>query len=146
MSVYEISYNNELKLFNGDSINLYLIYVAVIIEGAREARGDVWCVRGIFWLVARLLTCEKKTAAWSYSNWNSDLSAQLNMSKIFEGRSCGRCRLFIVLKCLLLMYCGAAWGIKLGETFELITYFLLVRESMPLNIRFAHHSPEYHCC
>jgi len=64
--------------------------------------GGVWCVRGIFWLVARLLTCEEKTAAWSSSNWNSDLSARLHMSKIFVGRSCGRCRLFIALKCLCL--------------------------------------------
>ena len=48
MSVNEISYSKELKLFNGDSIILYLIYAAVITEGAREARGGVWCVRGIF--------------------------------------------------------------------------------------------------
>jgi hypothetical protein len=48
MTVYEISYRNEFKLFNDDSIILYLIYVAVIIEGARETRGGVWFVRGIF--------------------------------------------------------------------------------------------------
>jgi len=85
MSIYEISYSNELKLFNGDPVILYLIYVPVIVEGAREARRGVWCVRGIFWLVARLLTCEEKNTAYRYSDWSSDLSEQLNMSKIFEG-------------------------------------------------------------
>jgi hypothetical protein len=40
ISVYEVSYSNELKLFNGDSIILYLTYVAVIIECQRgEAYG-----------------------------------------------------------------------------------------------------------
>jgi len=38
MSIYNISYSNELKLFNGDTVILYLIYVAVMIEGGREAR------------------------------------------------------------------------------------------------------------
>jgi len=41
MSVCEISYSNEMKLFDGDSIILYLTYFAVIIEVAREARGSV---------------------------------------------------------------------------------------------------------
>ena len=41
MSIYKISYSNELKLFNGDTVILYLIYVAVMIEGGREARSVV---------------------------------------------------------------------------------------------------------
>jgi len=48
MSIHKISYRNELKFFNGDTVILYLIYVAVMIEGGREARRGVWCVRGIF--------------------------------------------------------------------------------------------------
>jgi len=43
MSIYEISYSNELKLFNGDPVILYLICVPVIIQGAREARRGEAC-------------------------------------------------------------------------------------------------------
>jgi hypothetical protein len=62
------------------------------------------------------------------------------MPKIFEGRSSGRFTVLIMLKCLLLAYCGATREIKLREIVKLITYFLPVQERVSLNILSAHHS------